>query len=159
MPVRDIFSIFLILLGTIFILISAVGMIRLPDFYIRMSAITKAATLGLALLLIGLSIHFQNLELSIKSFIIITLVFLTSPVGAHAIARAAYKQGTLFWDGAIVDELKVMNDRKKALEKQLKKEPNDVAVLTELAELYNKLPSAQGGSIDKAKDIKRTLKK
>ncbi len=158
MPIYDIFSIFLIILGTIFIVISAVGMIRLPDFYLRMSAITKAATLGLALLLIGLSIHFNNLELSIKSFIIITLVFLTSPVGAHAIARAAYKQGTGFWEGAIVDELKAMTDRKTELEKQLKESPGNNDIIKELAELYRKLPTAQGGSLKKAKKMEKLKK-
>ncbi|MBN1768718.1 MAG: monovalent cation/H(+) antiporter subunit G [Prolixibacteraceae bacterium] len=158
MPIHDIFSIFLIILGTLFVVISAIGMIRLPDFYLRMSAITKAATLGLALLLIGLSIHFNNLELSIKSFIIITLVFLTSPVGAHAIARAAYKQGTSFWEGAIVDELQAMADRKKQLEKQLKKSPDDIEIISELAELYKKLPTAQGGSLKKAKMMEEKLR-
>ena len=130
--------------------ISAIGMIRLPDFYLRMSAITKAATLGLALLLIGLSIHFNNLELSIKSLIIISLVFLTSPVGAHAIARAAYKQGTEFWDGAVIDELKQWSDQKKMIEKQLLVTPDDAKHLGQLITLLMKLPEAQGGNLKKA---------
>lgn len=100
MPLQSIFSILLIIVGTALIFISAIGIIRLPDFYLRMSAITKAATLGLFLLLIGLAIYFNNLELSIKSFVIIMLVMLTNPVGAHAIARAAYMKDTKLWDGS-----------------------------------------------------------
>lgn len=157
MPLHDIFSIFLIILGTIFMLISAIGMIRLPDFYLRMSAITKAATLGLTLLLIGLSIHFNDLELSIKSFIIITLIFLTNPVGAHAITRAAYKKDTKLWEGTVVDELKAMVERKKVLEKQLKNSPENREIIYELANLYKKLPTAQGGSLKKAKIMVKRL--
>ena len=62
MSLQDAFSIFLILVGTLLMVISAIGIIRLPDFYLRMSAITKAATLGLFLLLIGLAIYFNSLE-------------------------------------------------------------------------------------------------
>ncbi|HKM45569.1 MAG TPA: monovalent cation/H(+) antiporter subunit G, partial [Dysgonamonadaceae bacterium] len=77
MSLQDAFSIFLILVGTLLMVISAIGIIRLPDFYLRMSAITKAATLGLFLLLIGLAIYFNSLELSIKSFVIISFVLFT----------------------------------------------------------------------------------
>ncbi len=152
MPLFDILSIFLIIVGTLLMLISAIGMIRLPDFYLRMSAITKAATLGLFLLLIGLALYFNILGLSIKSFIIIVLVLLTNPVGAHAIARAAYMSGTKLWEGNIIDELKEMTDRKDELEEQLKESPKNSAIMNELADLYKKLPEAQGGSLEKAKN-------
>ena len=157
MSIQDIFSILLIITGTILMVISAIGMIRLPDFYLRMSAITKAATLGLFLLLIGLAIYFNNLGLSIKSFVIITLILLTNPVGAHAIARAAYKNGTKLWEGNIIDELKDMTNRKNELEKQLEELPEDRAILAELAELYKKLPEAQGGSLEKAEEMEKRL--
>ena len=153
MSIQDIFSILLIITGTILMVISAIGIIRLPDFYLRMSAITKAATLGLFLLLIGLAIYFNNLGLSIKSFVIITLVLLTNPVGAHAIARAAYKNGTKLWEGSLVDELKELTCRKNELEKLLEKSPEDRAILAELTELYKKLPEAQGGSLEKAEEM------
>lgn len=137
--------------------ISAIGMIRLPDFYLRMSAITKAATLGLFLLLIGIAIYFNNLGLSIKSFVIISFILLTNPVGAHAIARAAYKNGTKLWEGSIIDELKDMTNRKDELEKQLEELPGDPAIITELTELYKKLPEAQGGSLERAEAMEKRL--
>ncbi len=157
MSIQDIFSIVLIIVGTVLMLISAIGIIRLPDFYLRMSAITKAATLGLFLLLIGLAIYFNNLGLSIKSFVIITLILLTNPVGAHAIARAAYKNGTKLWEGTTMNELKDMTNRKDELEKQLQELPEDHAIITELVALYKKLPEAQGGSLKKAKMMEKKL--
>ena len=131
--------------------VSAIGIIRLPDFYLRMSAITKAATLGLFLLLIGLALYFNILSLTIKSVIIIILVLLTNPVGAHAIARAAYMNGTKLWEGNITDELKELTDRKEELEKQLEASPTNQEIIKELIALYRKLPEAQGGSLEKAK--------
>lgn len=153
MSIHDILSILLIVTGTVLMLISAIGIIRLPDFYLRMSAITKAATLGLFLLLIGLVIYFNNLQLSIKSIIIITFILLTNPVGAHAIARAAYMKGTKLWERNTIDELKELTDRKEELEKLVKQSPDNQALLKELAGLYRKLPEAQGGSLEKAKRV------
>jgi multicomponent Na+:H+ antiporter subunit G len=157
MPLFDIFSIFLIIIGTALMFVSAIGIIRLPDFYLRMSAITKAATLGLFLLLIGLALYFNILSLTIKSVIIIILVLLTNPVGAHAIARAAYMNGTKLWEGNIIDELKELTDRKNELEKQLEVTPENLEIINELARLYKILPTAQGGSIEKAKMMQNKL--
>lgn len=157
MSFHDIFSIFLIIVGTSLMLISSIGIIRLPDFYLRMSAITKAATLGLFLLLIGLSIYFNNLGLTVKSIVIILLILLTNPVGAHAIARAAYMVGTKLWEGNTIDELKDMTDRKNELEKLFEESPQDHVVINELAGLYKKLPEAQGGNMEKAKRMEELL--
>ena len=155
MPFQEILSILLIIVGTALMLISAIGIIRFPDFYTRMSAITKAATLGLFLLLIGLAVFFNRPGLSIKSFIIITLILLTNPVGAHAIARAAYMSGTKLWEKNIIDELKEMTDRKDELERQLELSPNNKEILKELAGLYRKLPEAQGGNLEKAQEMEK----
>ena len=157
MPLFDIFSIFLIIVGTALMFVSAIGIIRLPDFYLRMSAITKAATLGLFLLLIGLALYFNILSLTIKSVIIIILVLLTNPVGAHAIARAAYMNGTKLWEGNIIDELKEMTDRKNELEKQYELTPESAEIVNELARLYKILPTAQGGNLEKAKMMQNKL--
>ena len=157
MPLQDIFSIILIIVGTALMLISAIGIIRFPDFYIRMSAITKAATLGLFLLLIGIAIFFNILGLSVKSFIIISLILLTNPVGAHAIARAAYKSGTPLWHRNIVDELEELTERKDKLEQQLKQQPENKEVIKELSSLYKKLPKAQGGNLEKAEELRKRI--
>lgn len=155
MPFQELLSILLIIVGTALMLISAIGIIRFPDFYTRMSAITKAATLGLFLLLIGIAIFFNTFGLFVKSFIIITLILLTNPIGAHAIARAAYKSGTELWERNVVNELKEMTDRKDELERQLQLSPNNKEILKELAELYRKLPEAQGGNLEKAQEMEK----
>lgn len=152
MPVNDLISVVLILLGVIFIGLASIGIIRLPDFYLRMSAITKAATLGLAMVLIGLSLHFDDLELAIKSAIIISLVMLTAPVGAHAISRAAYKQGVEFWEGAVIDELKLLQKQLIILEEQLKETPDNAELINSIVTAYMKLPEEQGGSLRKAEN-------
>lgn len=158
MPLHDVFSVFLIIVGTALMFISAIGIIRLPDFYLRMSAITKAATLGLFLLLIGLAIYFNSLDLTVKSVVIIIFILLTNPVGAHAIARAAYMKGTKLWKGNIVDELKDMVDRKEELEKKLEASPKDQEIMNELIDLYKKLPTMQGGSLEKAKMMQNRIR-
>lgn len=157
MPLFDIFSIFLIIVGTALMFVSAIGIIRLPDFYLRMSAITKAATLGLFLLLIGLAIYFNSLGLTIKSVVIIIFILLTNPAGAHAIARAAYMKDTKLWEGNVVDELKDMADRKEDLEKQLETSPKNQEIMNELIALYKKLPEAQGGSLEKARMMQNRI--
>lgn len=93
----DIVSSIFIFAGIIFILISAIGLIRLPDFYVRISAVTKAITLGITLILIGIEIHFNDLVIGSKIIAIIIFMLLTSPVSAHIIARAATKNRVPFW--------------------------------------------------------------
>lgn len=95
--VREIISSIFILLGTAFMLISTIGLIRFPDFYIRMSAITKGATLGVGLILSGMGIYFNEPDMFIKVLIIILFTFLTSPVAAHVIARTAVHNNVPFW--------------------------------------------------------------
>lgn len=100
----EIISSFFILAGVIFIVISGIGLIRLPDFYIRISAITKAITLGITLLLIGIGIYFNDLVIAGKVITIFFFMTLTSPVSAHIIARAATKNKVPFWDKTVLDD-------------------------------------------------------
>lgn len=95
--VREIISSALIILGVVFMLIATIGLMRFPDFYIRMSAITKGATLGLGLILTGLGIYFNQPGMLLKVVAIIFFTFLTSPVAAHVISRAAVHNKIPFW--------------------------------------------------------------
>ena len=95
-----------ILLGAFFILISAIGIIRMPDLFTRMSATTKASTLGVGLVLLGTALFWQDIGISARVIIIITFLFLTAPVAAHVIGRAAYFDKVPLWDKTKVDELK-----------------------------------------------------
>ena len=93
----EIISSFFILAGVIFIVISSIGLLRLPDFYIRISVITKAITLGITLILLGIGIYFNDLVIGSKVIAIISFMMITSPVSAHIIARAAVKNKVPFW--------------------------------------------------------------
>ncbi|MBF8962277.1 monovalent cation/H(+) antiporter subunit G [Pontibacter sp. FD36] len=104
--IREIISSVLIIIGVMFMLISTIGLLRFPDFYIRMSAITKGATLGLGLILSGMGIYFNEPDMFLKVVLIIGFTFLTSPVAAHVIGRTAVRNKIPFWDRTNLDEFK-----------------------------------------------------
>lgn len=95
--VREIISCVLILAGVGFMLVATIGLLRFPDFYIRMSAITKGATLGLGLILLGIGIYFNQPGILLKMLAVIAFTFMTAPVAAHVIGRAAVKNQIPFW--------------------------------------------------------------
>lgn len=117
-----------ILLGVAAMIIAAVGIIRLPDFYTRNSATTKAVTLGVGLILLGIGIYFNDLVIGLKLTSIILFIVLTTPISAFVITRAAYKDRVPFWhetdlidfedkmreEDAIPTEFETGRDKKKA---------------------------------------------
>lgn len=104
---------FLILSGSLLCLISAFGVIRLPDVYTRNHAASKGATLGVMFVLLGTFLYFYALEGHFNSRLILGIVFLfmTSPVSGHLINRAAYNSGVKMWDKSVRDDLAVYNRR------------------------------------------------
>ncbi len=84
-----IISIFLIL-GAGFALVGSIGLLRLPDFYTRLHGPTKATTLGLGALLIASMIYFSSRgEVSLHELLVTLFLFMTAPVSAHLLAKAA----------------------------------------------------------------------
>jgi len=98
-------------IGAVAILIAAIGIIRMPDFYLRLSVTVKAATLGSGLLLFGLAIFFPQVSVTTKALAIGFFLLLTAPVAAHMIGRTAYFIGTALWKGTIRDDLEGMYDK------------------------------------------------
>lgn len=94
----------LLVVGAFFMLVAGLGVLRLPDLFMRLQASTKASTLGVGCLLLGLALHFQDLTVTTRAALIIGFFFITAPVGAHVIARAAYAVGVPLWEGTITDE-------------------------------------------------------
>ncbi|MBU7046611.1 MAG: monovalent cation/H(+) antiporter subunit G [Theionarchaea archaeon] len=82
----------LITIGTFFLVVGAVGLIRLPDMFTRMHAATKCTTLGAMCTLLGVAIMMESV--AVKALLMIVFILLGNPTSAHAIARAAYKSGT-----------------------------------------------------------------
>jgi monovalent cation/proton antiporter MnhG/PhaG subunit len=81
----------LLVVGTAFIVTSSVGLVRLPDFYTRMHGPTKAATLGVICVLLASVWHFtlEREFFRIREVLAIAFIFLTAPVGAHMLSKAA----------------------------------------------------------------------
>lgn len=92
------------IVGSLFALLAAAGVLRMPDVFTRMQASTKASTLGLGCLLIGAALQFGDLGSAIRLLSIGAFLLLTTPVSAHVIARAAYRAGVPLWAGTVLDE-------------------------------------------------------
>jgi multicomponent K+:H+ antiporter subunit G len=83
-----------LLLGSLFALIGAIGLYRLPDFFMRLHGPTKASTLGVGGMLIASLIYFNfhGETFSLHEFLIALFLFITAPVSAHMLAKAALQQ-------------------------------------------------------------------
>lgn len=95
----------MIITGSAFALLAALGILRMPDLFTRMQATTKANTLGVGLILGGVMLSLQTLEASSKALLVLVFVFLTTPVGAQMLSRAAHLRRNPIWSGTIVDEM------------------------------------------------------
>jgi multicomponent Na+:H+ antiporter subunit G len=92
--------------GSLFSLVAALGMLRLPDAIIRMHAATKAGTLGAGLILIAEAVFYQEIGITLRALAAIVFLLLTAPVAAHLIGRAAYYSGIKLWKKTWIDQLK-----------------------------------------------------
>ncbi len=107
----DIIIMILSATGAIFILLASIGLVRMPDIYLRISVTTKAATLGVGLVLVAAGIYFNEASVISRVIAIICFLLLTAPVAAHMIGRTAYYTGTKLWDRSIIDDLKGKYER------------------------------------------------
>lgn len=83
--------------GAVFLLVSCVGLLRLPDFYTRAHAVGKAETLGSMLILIGLALYNGATLSSVKLLLIFLVIAVTNPTATHALTRAAMRSGLKIW--------------------------------------------------------------
>jgi multicomponent Na+:H+ antiporter subunit G len=103
MEIIEIIGAFITLLGSIFILLGSIGMVRMPDFYNRIQAGTKASTLGTMLSLFGIGLI--HLDWGGKIVILILFVLMTNPLSSHVIARAAHYTKVNISGKTVVDKL------------------------------------------------------
>ncbi len=96
----------LMLFGAVFSLLGAVGMLRMPDLFTRLQAATKTGTLGVGFVMLAVAVHFQELGVVVRSLLVVVFLFLTAPIAAHVIARAAYFVSVPLWNQTAIDELK-----------------------------------------------------
>lgn len=89
----DLASWVFILAGSAFVIIGAVGLVRMPDLYTRMHAASITDTLGAGLLIIGLMLQAGLSLVTLKLVFLLALFFFIGPVATHALAQAALHQG------------------------------------------------------------------
>ncbi|MBA0127391.1 monovalent cation/H(+) antiporter subunit G [Haloechinothrix sp. YIM 98757] len=95
----------LIVLGAVVFALAGVGLLRLPDLYSRISAITTASGLGLALILLGVLLHEPSTLNAAKALLAIVVNLATAAVGGHALGRAGYLTGARLSDRTRYDHL------------------------------------------------------
>jgi len=105
--ISDFFVAAFALIGAFFSLVTALGLIRLPDLYTRAHAASKSATLGVMSILISVIIYFIAEDGFFSSRVVLGILFvlITAPIGGHLIARAAYYSDVPLWKGSVQDDL------------------------------------------------------
>ena len=105
MSARDVLAAALLLVGVLTALLAAVGLLRMPDVFTRMSATSKASTLAKMCVFLALALEFGELGVTTRALAAVAFVFLTAPLAAHAIGRAAVALGIPLSPGTKVNEM------------------------------------------------------
>ena len=135
-----IISTLLISVGAFFMLMAGLGLVRMPDLFLRMSASTKAATLGVGCTLLGVAFYFGDFAALIRAGAIIIFLLLTAPVAAHLIGRAAYQDGVPLWTGTQFDDLRRHYSRSNGV-----RQPLDVGQIRTTGDLPSGTSSQESG--------------
>lgn len=98
-----------LLSGTFLIVVTGIGLVRLPDTFCRMHAAGKAGTLGIVMIILGTIVGFAGTpnDVAFRGFLAIFFQFLTSPAATHLLARAAYVCDYPLSERTAVDELQI----------------------------------------------------
>jgi len=93
----DILSIIFIVAGSFFLIVAAIGVVRLPDVFTRSHAVSLTDSLGAFLVLVGIALHEGMGKNSLKILAVLALLYILNPVIAHATIRAALRSGLKPW--------------------------------------------------------------
>jgi multicomponent Na+:H+ antiporter subunit G len=104
---------FLLLFASFFTLVAALGIVRLPDVYMRMHAITKASSLATILFLIALIIAHPSWRVAFGSLLLIAFVIATAPISTHALARISVQLGIKMTKGMVRNDMKTNDSLEK----------------------------------------------
>jgi multicomponent Na+:H+ antiporter subunit G len=106
LTLREILVLFLASGGVFFMIVSAIGIFRLPDVLTRMHAFGKAATLGIIGVLLSVSVYFyEEYGIFFRMILLVILFFITSPIAATAMGRAAYRRSRIEDLALVHDEM------------------------------------------------------
>lgn len=89
----DVASGLVLVIGSLFALIGAIGVLRFPDALTRMHAASKAGALGSGLCLVAVALHQASFDVTTRAIAAVIFFLLTAPVSAHLIARAILLAG------------------------------------------------------------------
>ncbi|MBU2089677.1 MAG: monovalent cation/H(+) antiporter subunit G, partial [Alphaproteobacteria bacterium] len=108
----DAFAAALILVGGVIMSIAALGILRLPDVFMRMHAATKAGVVGSGLILLGAGFALESVPSVLTAMAGVLLLLATTPIASHALGRSAYLSGMPMSDALVSDALVGVYDRK-----------------------------------------------
>ncbi len=97
--INEIIVVIMFLIGSIFMFLGALGLMRMPDLYNRLQAGTKATTLGIIFTILGLGIYYP--EIIFKAILIVLFILMSNPVSSSTLARSAYKKGIKYYEKTI----------------------------------------------------------
>ena len=97
----------LVVSGALLILVSAIGVLRLPDVLCRSHAVAKALTLGIFLMLLGLWVHQGEKQTSLKIILAIFFQVVTIPIGSHLVGLLAFQKDIPRWRHRPMDDHRV----------------------------------------------------
>ncbi|HTO26993.1 MAG TPA: monovalent cation/H(+) antiporter subunit G [Devosia sp.] len=96
----------MLLLGALFSLIAAIGVLRLPDLLTRMHAASKAGPVGAGLVLLAVAVMSADVGVALRAIVGFVFLLLTTPVAAHLLARASYRTSDQLSENMVADDLK-----------------------------------------------------
>jgi len=123
MTVREVLTAALMISGAVLTLLATIGVVKMPDEYSRMQSVTKASTLGVGCTMLAVAVDFVELAITTRVVLIVAFVFLTAPISAHMIGRAAYYVGVSLWEGTTLDELHGHDGRQRDTSKTSSERP------------------------------------
>lgn len=82
----------LLLIGSCFLLVGAIGLVRLPDFFMRLHGPTKATTLGVGGMLLAAIVHAADRSFSLRELLIALFLFMTAPVSAYLLGQVGLRR-------------------------------------------------------------------
>ena len=94
---RHMLTVAVLIIGAVFFLAGTLGLLRFPDVYTRLHALTKADNVGLGLMIAGLAVQAESWAVVGKLLLIWVLVLLAGASVAHLIARGALQRGIQLW--------------------------------------------------------------
>ncbi|MBB4004993.1 monovalent cation/H(+) antiporter subunit G [Aurantimonas endophytica] len=95
----------LVLAGSAFAAVAALGILRLPDVYTRMHSASKAGAVGAGMLLLALALTADSTPTALRALAAVVFILLTAPLAAHLLAKAAYSVGYKLGPESVLDEM------------------------------------------------------